>query len=138
MTEKDIRVPGAKTVALAALCALAVYLYYRILGCPIKLLTGISCAGCGMTRAYRALLRLDFRAAFHYHPLFVLPPVALGLMIFRRRLPSRIFKGCMYAIAILFLIVYVYRMCQGNNDVVEFAPQNGLVFRIFAHIKGGF
>ena len=38
--------------------------------CPILFMTGISCAGCGMTRAWLSLFRLDFGAAFYYHPLF--------------------------------------------------------------------
>ena len=34
--------------------------------------------GCGLSRALFALLRLDFAAAFRYHPMiYVLPPVAL-------------------------------------------------------------
>lgn len=31
---------------------------------------GIPCPGCGMTRACLAALRLDFAAAFHFHPMF--------------------------------------------------------------------
>ncbi|WP_373689128.1 DUF2752 domain-containing protein [Clostridium sp. YIM B02551] len=54
---------------------LPVTLLYAILrvvgiGCPIKFLTGISCAGCGMTRAWIRVIHLDFKGAFYYHPLF--------------------------------------------------------------------
>ena len=46
--------------------------------CPVKYLTGVPCPGCGLSRALAALLRLDFRAAFRFHPMiFVLPPVVL-------------------------------------------------------------
>ena len=64
---------------LAALFAGA-YLSASILGwgCPVQHFTGVPCPGCGMSRAAFALLRLDFSAAFRYHPMiFVLPPVAL-------------------------------------------------------------
>lgn len=37
---------------------------------PYKYITGISCAGCGMTRAWIALLHFDINTAFMYHPLF--------------------------------------------------------------------
>lgn len=39
-------------------------------GCPIFWLTGVECPMCGMTRAHLAALRLDFAAAFSFHPLF--------------------------------------------------------------------
>ena len=45
--------------------------------CPILFLTGISCAGCGMSRAWIALLHFNIHEAFMYHPLFFLPPQKL-------------------------------------------------------------
>lgn len=38
--------------------------------CPTYAIFGICCPFCGMTRAHLALLRLDFAAAFAYHPVF--------------------------------------------------------------------
>lgn len=32
--------------------------------CPIHLITGLSCPGCGITRMFSALLRLNFRGAW--------------------------------------------------------------------------
>jgi hypothetical protein len=40
--------------------------------CPIALLTGVPCPGCGMTRAASALLRGDLTLALDYHPLIPL------------------------------------------------------------------
>lgn len=55
---------------LALLCsAAAALLLYK---CPLKLLTGLDCPGCGLSRALLCLLRLDFQGALHYHPLSVL------------------------------------------------------------------
>ena len=48
--------------------------------CPIKYITGISCAGCGMSRAWIALLHFNIHEAFMYHPLFFLPPVVVIFM----------------------------------------------------------
>lgn len=43
--------------------------------CVFKELLGISCPGCGLTRSFRAIINLDFIAAFRYNilgiPLFV-------------------------------------------------------------------
>ena len=45
--------------------------------CLYRELLGFPCPTCGMTRAYFALLRLDFKAAFAYHPLFWAVPILL-------------------------------------------------------------
>jgi hypothetical protein len=54
--------------------------------CPTAFFLGVPCPGCGLTRATLALLRGDFRAALHLHPLvFVLSPLfayALGSSLF--------------------------------------------------------
>jgi hypothetical protein len=36
--------------------------------CPFKALTGISCPGCGMTRAMLSITKGDFHGAFGYNP----------------------------------------------------------------------
>ncbi len=43
------------------------YLGYK---CPWKTLFNIDCAGCGVTRMLRALLKLEIYQAFRYNPLF--------------------------------------------------------------------
>ena len=40
--------------------------------CPINELLGIVCPGCGTTRAFLSILKLDFNTALHLNPLFVL------------------------------------------------------------------
>ncbi|MBI4061369.1 MAG: DUF2752 domain-containing protein [Elusimicrobia bacterium] len=37
--------------------------------CPVRLLTGHRCPGCGMGHAVVAAMRGDFAASFHLHPL---------------------------------------------------------------------
>lgn len=49
--------------------AAAVLLLYR---CPFKLLTGLDCPGCGLSRALLCLLHLDFYGALRCHPLSIL------------------------------------------------------------------
>lgn len=58
-------------------------LYLLDIGCVFRLMTGIPCPGCGMTRAWLAALRLDFAAAFAYHPLFWVVPIAFVLAFVR-------------------------------------------------------
>ena len=54
--------------------------------CPIKFITGISCAGCGMSRAWIALLHFNIHDAFMYHPLFFLPPVVVIVMLLKSKI----------------------------------------------------
>ncbi len=43
--------------------------------CVIYQTTGLQCAGCGLTRAFSAVLRLDLAASFAYNPIW---PLFLG------------------------------------------------------------
>ncbi len=48
--------------------------------CPIKHMLGISCFGCGMTRAFISILKFDFPSAFMYNPLSV--PIFIGVAVY--------------------------------------------------------
>ena len=60
--------------------------------CPIKYITGISCAGCGMSRAWIALLHFNIHEAFMYHPLFFLPPVVVIFMLLKSKINIKFYK----------------------------------------------
>lgn len=50
--------------------------------CLIKLHTGISCLGCGMTRSFQAVISFDFAAAIAANPLiFVVLPASTCYII---------------------------------------------------------
>ena len=51
---------------IGALFVAWLVLYLLDIGCVFRLMTGIPCPGCGMTRAWLAALRLDFAAAFAF------------------------------------------------------------------------
>ena len=124
---------------IQALLVIAVfYIIIEMLGvtCPIKFITGISCAGCGMSRAWLSLLRGDISAAFFYHPLFWLPVPAAVILLLWRRLPRKAARGSMGVICALFCIVYVVRLFSPENTVVVFAPEEGAVFRLFSRLMG--
>jgi uncharacterized membrane protein YczE len=117
----------------AIITVLAVVFFYGLLfslhiTCPIKAVTGISCPSCGMTRAWLSLLRLDLVAAWHFHPLLLLPPLWLGAFLLRGRYPA-VYKACTAAAIMLLLLVYVVRMMDPADQVVVFAPREGGIFR---------
>ena len=112
------------------------YLMLSILGigCPIRFVTGISCAGCGMTRAYLALFHLDIRAAFHFHPLFPLPPVILVLFLFRHKFSEKLFNLILFTIILLFVIVYLYRLFSGS-EIVVFRLSESIVVKLVRYLR---
>ena len=65
-----------------ALVALVVVLFYIFnIPCLFKLFFGIPCPGCGITRAWLSLLRLDFRSAFRFNPMFWSVPLLAWLYL---------------------------------------------------------
>ena len=117
---------------------LAVVLFYGVLQlvgitCPIKFITGISCPGCGMTRAWLSLLlRGDLEAAFHYHPLFWILIPGVPLFLYRHRFSERTRKTVSYLLILLLLPAYAFRMASPENTIVVFRPEDGLIGRILA------
>lgn len=109
-------------------------------GCLFRHITGIPCPGCGMTRAHLAAMRLDFQAAFWYHPLWFLPlPLLAGEFLF----PNGLFRNkkwnTAFSIVLLVLVVSVYgvRMFLYFPDTppMEYQPDN-LLHWIFSLIQG--
>ncbi len=66
---------------VAVVGAAALVLALLGIGCPIKFATGVSCPGCGMTRAWLEALQLHFDRAFAYHPLFWLVPLVIAAAV---------------------------------------------------------
>lgn len=108
------------------------YLILEMAGitCPILFLTGVSCGGCGMSRAWLSLCRLDLTGALHYHPLFWLPVPAALLFLFKEDMPKRWFTMMSTVMILLFLTVYLMRLFMPQDDVVVFCPANGFFYRL--------
>ena len=135
--------------AIAAVVILYIVLECFGITCPIKFITGVSCAGvesaadgelfscagCGMSRAWLACLRLDFKKAFYYHPLFIFPPCMVCVFLMRNKINAVIYKVFIGFVLLLFCAVYLYRMIVGNNDIVVFEPQHNIIFQILKIIK---
>jgi len=50
--------------------------------CPFKLVTGLPCPGCGMTRSVVTLMHGDLTASLYFHPLgIMLVGLCLGLIV---------------------------------------------------------
>ena len=121
--------------SVAAVVVLYVILESFGVTCPTKYITGISCAGCGMSRAWISLLHFNIHDAFMYHPLFFLPPVVVIVMLFKSKINIKFYKIFMFTMAGAFVIVYLYRMFIGTGDIVVFEPQNNILFRIIRKLN---
>lgn len=121
-----------------SLCAIVtltlIAVFYLRYGCPIRFFTGISCPGCGMSRAISALLKLDFTLAFEMHPLVFLLPVAVLVYFLRRLIPKRTMTVLCISALLLLLTVYIIRMTQQGN-VVYADFESGMLFRLFNKLK---
>lgn len=123
--------------ALAAvMTVVCLYAFMQMQGitCPIKYITGISCAGCGMTRAYLSLLRLDIGVAFTYHPLFWLVPIMVFTIWKKQKIKPVYYKAILTIAIFLFLAIYIYRIVQGDGDVVVFKPEEGMIIRFLNNL----
>ena len=116
--------------ALAAVAALYAALHFLGVGCPIKAVTGVSCAGCGMTRAWMEVLAGNLAAAFAYHPLFWVVPLGVLVFLLRKKLPRRLVTVLAWTAGAAFLAVYAVRMADPADSVVVFAPETGLLHHI--------
>lgn len=104
-------------------------------GCIIKRITGVSCPGCGMSRAWLALLRLDFKKAFYYHPLFIVPVIWLIMFIFKNHINEKNYNRILYVTILLFFVVYLVRMNGNYKDIVVFKPKEGQIYKLLSYLK---
>jgi len=114
-----------------------------LLLCPVKLLLGFPCPGCGVTRATFSLLQLDVAAALRHHPLvWLITPLVLwtlgrvtlvsaGVVSATSYDPmDRLPKWFWWAAMALLIGVWIIRLAGGlggPSDPVD--PSNGLIGR---------
>lgn len=112
-------------------------IYYTITwftGCPIRYFTGISCPGCGMTRAWIAVLHHDFAQAFACHPLFFTAPIIVLGFIFEDWIDFKKYRWAVLLLGAAYLITYVVRMIWFQNEIMVWNPQSGVIFQTMTSI----
>ncbi len=116
MKERIRRVVGGLAVFSVLAGAYTLFFIYTGVGipCVFKLITGLSCPGCGVTRMLISILRLDFHNAFLYNPvLFVLLPFFAVLAcriayVYIKRGTTDPGKGFNYIMYVIIGILYVF------------------------------
>ena len=135
--EDRVVVRLTKDTIIAIISVVMLYCVMELCGitCPIKYITGISCAGCGMSRAWIALLHLDIKNALYYHPLFWLPPLVVIIFFIKPKINIKFYKFFIFTAVSAFVIVYICRMIAGDGDIVVFEPNNNIICRIIQKVK---
>ena len=87
-------------------------LFYR---CPFKMITGIDCPGCGLTRAFCCILLCDIPAAVQYHPLSPLIFAELfylvyGQFVLGKKADRRFVAAGIFITALLMLAVWLCKI----------------------------
>lgn len=107
-----------KDIKCCAWAGAAFVIYYVVIHaifdafCPLLVMTGIPCAGCGLTRAVLYLLKGQIGRAFGLNPSIF--PILLFLLYcgyFRYLRGTRI-KGFRYALAALVAVVLMIYCCR--------------------------
>ena len=119
------------------ICILIYVLFLMILEfmfdntCVFKILTGYSCPGCGLTRAFISFFKMDFRLAFSYHPLFLLS-LPLFYCVFKSLNGNKDVKIniAIFLIVILFIIIYLIRF-KTKCNFLSFDFTQGLFYKYF-------
>ncbi len=107
-----------KIYAVILSIGLAYFLIIRLTGfslpCFYLKTTGYQCPGCGATRMFMALFRLDFAAAFSYHPVlmilfFLWNAIALLCLTEKVKFVQKEgFLMAMLAISVVALLIFCY------------------------------
>lgn len=109
---KDIKDAKWAIMLVIAYFVLGKYFLYSL--CPMVVITGFPCPGCGLTRAGFRLLGLDFAGAFQMHPMIYPIAAYLGLFCWNRYIRKRRMGAGLKVLLILILIIlilfYLWRM----------------------------
>lgn len=83
--------------------------------CPMQIICGLPCPGCGMTRAALALMKGQFALSFHLQPFLLAWIGLLGYWLFCHYVQKKEAKhGMKILLCLIFAMVifYIYRMIR--------------------------
>ncbi len=90
---------------------LLIFWYFEI-PCLFKQFFGISCPGCGMSRAVLSAIKFDFASAFSYHPMVWSLPILYLFFLFNGKVFNKkwLDYGILIFIALGFLINFIVKI----------------------------
>ena len=105
------------------------------LPCLSQYLFGVSCPGCGITRAFLAVFSGDIALAFKMHPFWIalIPCVVVGFILhFTKK--EKVFYIFTVSALVVYIGVWVVRLILGDS-VVAFDLESGAIYRLFVWIS---
>ena len=119
-------------IAFAAIFTFVFIMWMLNIPCPIKYVTGISCAGCGMSRAILSALKLDFSSAFAYHPLWVVViPAVIALVLLGANGKKRASNVLLVSLCALFFITWIIRIVL-RDEIVSINFSESAIAKLFS------
>ena len=107
--------------------------------CPMVIVTGLPCPGCGMTRSVIYLLTGHVSESIHIHPMGIVVVCLFLYFAWNRYIIGRNPKGMMVIIAIALVALiafYIWRMYLYFPDRVPYVYKEGnLLERTFPYYK---
>ena len=124
MTVRIKRVIGIISLTITVLFAYAFFCKKTglPLPCVFRLITGLKCPGCGVTRMCLSLLEFDFVSSFYYNPvIFCLLPVFAGIFFhivyryikYNTLMPNKFFNVLIYVVLVLLVAFAIFRNIFG-------------------------
>ena len=81
--------------------------------CIFHKLTNLYCPGCGITRMFLRILKLDFYGAFRYNPFaFIIVPILIIISFMKNK---KVRNVVYYSLIILSIIFMILRNLDGFN-----------------------
>ena len=94
-----------------------------------KIIAGIPCPGCGMTRSLLSFITFHFQESFYYHALLI--PTGIFVVLFYVQKNQQKRNHLIYVWAGLMIIYYIYRMAiYFPNKPMEYHADNLIVILI--------
>ena len=121
---KDLWDNRAPIIALAIMWVLAELVFHRF--CPVVIMSGFPCPGCGLTRALFNLITLHPIKALEYNPSYPLWVALVVAFVIRRYVQgksTRILRYPLMAVCLMTIGIYVWRMTAlfpGKEPMVFF------------------
>lgn len=132
---KDITEFKWAIVAFGVYCIIMQELFESI--CPMVIISGFPCPGCGITRAIVLILIGQFAKSFSYNPFAIFWIFTAVYFVYKRYLKGERVKGIFLIFATLciaMVIYYLYRMLYVfPSSSPMLYSQNNIIFR-FLHL----
>ena len=122
--ENDLRQNRTPIIALAIMWILAELIFHRF--CPVVIISGFPCPGCGLTRALFCLITMHPIKALEYNPSYPFWVALAVAFVIRRYVQGKDLKVLRYpvmALCIMTIGIYVWRMTAlfpGKEPMVFF------------------